>query len=126
MLLNILNFIHRKWLIGIVLLVLVGLLVPVGIAQSQTVSNPQQQSTGVLFEDVQIFNGTSAQLSAPSNVLVVGNKIQDISTTSISAPSDVTRINGNGKVLMPGLIDAHTHLFWENTPIVPALSQYFC
>jgi imidazolonepropionase-like amidohydrolase len=122
MLLNILNFIHRKWLIGIVLLVLVGLLVPVGIAQSQTVSNPQQQSTGVLFEDVQIFNGTSAQLSAPSNVLVVGNKIQDISTTSISAPSDVTRINGNGKVLMPGLIDAHTHLFWENTPIESLLS----
>jgi imidazolonepropionase-like amidohydrolase len=73
---------------------------------------------------VRIFDGTSPQISAASNVLVVGNKIQRISTEAIVPPSGsfVTRISGNGKVLMPGLIDAHTHLFWENIPIDVILS----
>lgn len=110
MLFSILNWIRREWLVGAVLLILVGWITQTGIAQGQTVSSPQNQPTGVLFENVQIFDGTSEQLSAPANVLVVGNKIQDVSTTSISAPSGVTRINGGGRVLMPGLIDNHTHL----------------
>lgn len=70
-------------------------------------------ATATLFENVRIFNGFSEQLSAPANVLVVGNKIQTISQKRIPAPSRVrlTRIKGNGRTLMPGLIDVHTHLF---------------
>jgi len=44
------------------------------------------QPTGVIFENVRIFNGTSDRLSAPSNVLVIGNVIKAISTTPIAAP----------------------------------------
>ncbi|MBW4697795.1 MAG: amidohydrolase family protein [Aphanocapsa lilacina HA4352-LM1] len=84
-------------------------------AQSQSSLDNQQKTTSVVFEKVRIFDGTSDQLSSPLNVLVVGNKIQKISTASISAPAGtvVTRINGEGRVLMPGLIDNHTHLFME-------------
>jgi imidazolonepropionase-like amidohydrolase len=118
MLFNAFNFIRRQWLVGIAVLLLVGLITQAGIAQGQTVSSPPNQPpTGVLFENVQIFNGTSEQLSAPSNVLVVGNKIQEISTASIAAPSGVTRINGGGRVLMPGLIDNHTHLVMATSRI---------
>lgn len=72
-----------------------------------------------LFEDVRVFNGTSAELSAPSNVLVEGSLIKTISTDPIdTAGSDVTVIDGGGRVLMPGLIDAHWHaMLIRNTPI---------
>ena len=70
------------------------------------------QPTGVIIENVRIFDGTSDRLSAPSNVLVIGNVIKAISTTPIAAPEGmtVTRIAGGGRTLMPGLIDNHVHI----------------
>ncbi|WP_040587807.1 amidohydrolase family protein, partial [Allomesorhizobium alhagi] len=62
----------------------------------------------VLFENVRIFDGKGAALSAPSNVLVQGNVIEQISTDPIEAEG-VQRIPGDGRTLMPGLIDAHWH-----------------
>ncbi|WP_192357492.1 metal-dependent hydrolase family protein [Mesorhizobium mediterraneum] len=62
----------------------------------------------VLFENVRIFDGKGAALSAPSNVLVQGNLIARISTSPIAAER-AQRIAGNGRTLMPGLIDAHWH-----------------
>ena len=62
----------------------------------------------VLFENVRIFDGKSAALSAPSNVLVKGNVIDRISTAPI-AVAGALRIAGNGRTLMPGLIDDHWH-----------------
>lgn len=71
------------------------------------------QVTGVIFENVRIFNGTSDQLSESSNVLVVGNAIKAISADPITDPPEmvVTRIQGGGRTLMPGLIDNHVHIF---------------
>src|SRR5215468_9250326 len=69
------------------------------------------QPTAVLFKDVRVFDGKSAGLSGPTNVLVRGNKIEKISTAPI--PVDPTSntgiINGGGRTLMPGLIDMHWH-----------------
>ena len=62
----------------------------------------------VLFENVRIFDGTAAALSAPANVLVRENIIAEISDTPIVAPGAL-RIDGGGRTLMPGLIDAHWH-----------------
>jgi imidazolonepropionase-like amidohydrolase len=62
----------------------------------------------VLFENVRIFDGKGAALSAPSNVLVRGNVIEQISTDPIEAEG-AERIAGDGRTLMPGLIDAHWH-----------------
>ena len=69
------------------------------------------QPTIVLFQNVRVFDGKSATLSVPSNVLVRGNKIERISTAPIptdrSAKTQI--IEGRGRTLMPGLIDAHWH-----------------
>ncbi|MCF6109949.1 metal-dependent hydrolase family protein [Mesorhizobium muleiense] len=62
----------------------------------------------VLFENVRIFDGKGAALSAPSSVLVQGKLIARISTSPIAAEG-AQRIAGNGRTLMPGLIDAHWH-----------------
>ena len=70
------------------------------------------QPTGVIIENVRIFNGTSDKLSAPSNVLVVGNIIKAISSAPIPAlpGTPIERIQGGGRTLMPGLIDNHVHI----------------
>ena len=88
-----------------------------GLALAQTgaapsASAPPPKPTAVLIENVSVFDGKSERLSAPSNVLVVGNKIQSISAAPISPPADatLTRINGAGRTLMPGLIDNHVHI----------------
>jgi len=82
-------------------------------ANVQAQAPQASQPASVIFENVRIFNGTSDQLSAPSNVLIMGNVITAISTTPITAPPEtsVTTIQGNGHTLMPGLIDNHVHIF---------------
>lgn len=68
--------------------------------------------TGVLFENVRVFDGTALRLSAPSNVLVVGTTISAISVAPIAVPPGLalTTIAGGGRTLMPGLIDNHVHI----------------
>ena len=64
-----------------------------------------------LFQSVRIFDGSSAALSAASDVLIRGNTIERISVTPITvdANANVQVIAANGRVLMPGLIDNHWH-----------------
>jgi len=79
------------------------------IAMSLAAGPPAQaqQSPAVLFQNVRIFDGKNSALSPPSNVLVRDNRIEKISAATITADAQV--INGGGRVLMPGLIDAHWH-----------------
>lgn len=83
------------------------LLVAIGMSFGFSATTQAQQDAAVLFRNVRIFDGKGAALTAPSNVLVKNGKIEKISTADITA--DATAINGGGRVLMPGLIDAHWH-----------------
>ena len=71
-----------------------------------------------LFQNVRIFDGRSSALSAPSNVLVKSGTIERISASPIAvdANANVRIIAAGGRVLMPGLIDAHWHAFMAATP----------
>jgi imidazolonepropionase-like amidohydrolase len=82
-------------------------------------------AAGVLFRDVRIFDGQDPKLSAPANVLVRGNKIARISASPIP-PEQLTntlQIDGAGRTLMPGLIDAHTHIMFATLPQVAVLTS---
>ena len=81
-------------------------------------------TAAVLFQNVRVFNGTE-KLSAPMNVLVVANTIAKISTGTVSAPegSLVTTIEGGGRTLMPGLIDAHVHMMFNSLPQIAVLTS---
>src|SRR5215468_3163073 len=72
--------------------------------------NPASEPV-TLFQNVRIFDGKSGTLSAPSHLLVRGNKIERVSSDTIQSPADanVTVIDGGGRTLMPGLIDVHWH-----------------
>jgi imidazolonepropionase-like amidohydrolase len=71
-----------------------------------------------LFQNVRIFDGKSETLSGRSDVLIRGNKIERISTEPITLDNDAkaTIIAADGRVLMPGLIDAHWHMLMAATP----------
>ena len=83
------------------------LLAAVGLMLGNASPAPAQQDSAVLFRNVRIFDGKNGTLSAASNVLIRDRKIEKISTTDIAAAGQV--IDGGGRVLMPGLIDAHWH-----------------
>lgn len=62
-----------------------------------------------LFKNVNVFDGTSDKLIMGQDVLVENNLISKIGM-KLKAPKEATIIDGGGKTLMPGLIDAHVHL----------------
>jgi len=69
------------------------------------------QTKQVLFENVRILDHRASALTAPMNVLISGNTIKKISESTIAVQDkDLVKINGEGKTLMPGLIDVHVHL----------------
>lgn len=78
----------------------------------------------VLFQDVRILDGKSGTLSAPSNVLIEGNKIKKIAAAPIPLQSGdrTSVIDGQGRALMPGLIDAHVHLMFAGITQAAALT----
>jgi imidazolonepropionase-like amidohydrolase len=79
--------------------------------QAQQAQTPQPDSAVTLFNNVRVFDGTGAALSEPTNVLVRGNLIEKISSAPIATDrmATTTIIDGGGRTLMPGLIDAHWH-----------------
>jgi imidazolonepropionase-like amidohydrolase len=89
---------------------------PTAAAQSGAPS--RVPDAAILFENVRIFDGRNAALSASSHVLVRGNAIERISAAPIDVRgnADVQVIAAGGRVLMPGLIDAHWHAFMAATP----------
>jgi len=110
---------------SLVLAALVVGLCQAGQAQDYDLTAPDTEwrevpvSGGVtLFQNVRIFDGKSPALSTPSNVLVKGNTIERISASPITVDTNtnVRVIAAEGRVLMPGLIDAHWHAFMAAIP----------
>lgn len=84
----------------------------------------QAQQPAVLFENVRIFDGSASGLSEPSHVLVRGNRIESISAepTVPAVDADHLVIEGAGRTLMPGLIDAHWHASMAAVPMSTLLT----
>lgn len=80
----------------------------------------QQSETSpvVFFRNVLVFDGKSTTLSARLDVLVRGDRIEKISTAAnpVEPGPGATIIDAGGRVLMPGLIEAHWHAFMTATP----------
>lgn len=61
----------------------------------------------------------------PSHILVRGNKIVRVSLSPIGVENRVGAmvIDGAGRTLMPGLIDAHAHMLMESIPLGAAMTS---
>lgn len=82
-----------------------------------------QQKT-ILINNVEIFNGKDDQ-TIKGNVLIEGNLITKVSTGPIptNRSANVQIIDGKGRFLMPGMIDAHYHAIFANLSQIALLTS---
>jgi imidazolonepropionase-like amidohydrolase len=87
------------------------------IASAQESTEPKR----ILFTNVNVFDGVNDSLEMNTSVLVEGNLIAAVGP-SINLPEGSEVIDGGGRTLMPGIIEAHGHLMlsvdatsWFNT-----------
>jgi imidazolonepropionase-like amidohydrolase len=68
-----------------------------------------------LISNVNVFDGKSETLLENMHVLVKDNLIETVSSEPLAViqTDNVTVIDGDGRTLTPGFIDAHTHLIWN-------------
>lgn len=65
----------------------------------------------VVLRSARLYDGKSNRLISPGVVIVQGNTIAAVGPTAV-VPADATVIDLGEATLLPGLIDAHTHLGW--------------
>lgn len=97
------------------------LAVAIGVSFAVVAQNQQT----IVFENVRVFDGTSKVLSSPTNVLVRNGKIEQISASEVVGIDELVRIQGEGKTLMPGLIDVHVHLTFGALTMREMMSPMF-
>jgi imidazolonepropionase-like amidohydrolase len=78
---------------------------------------PAPPSRPILFANFRLFDGKSSSLREGVRLLVEGNRIKAISTGNPAAPDGAQVIDCGGRVLMPGLIDAHWHSMFASLPL---------
>ncbi len=76
----------------------------------------------VLFQDVRLFDGINLTPRAGVSVLVQDGMIAEISTGQIAPPEGAVVIEGGGRTLMPGLIDAHWHTMLASLPVLTMMT----
>jgi len=77
-----------------------------------------------LFTNVSVFDGVNEKLIRNANVVVTGNKITAVSTESLAVAGGRV-IDGGGRTLIPGLIDAHWHTMFNFSPVSNTLGSSF-
>ena len=98
-----------------------GLVAVVSAAQT-----PAQSTVPVtLVKASHLLDPRTGNILAPAAVLIEGGKIKEVGSPSqvqAAAPAGVKIIDVGGATLLPGLIDAHTHLFVDIV-VLPEVEQ---
>jgi len=81
---------------------------------------PSGPTPPILFRNFLLFDGMSKALRGGLHLLVEGNRIKLIATGDPTAPEGARVVDCGGRIMMPGLIDAHWHTIFAALP-VPAL-----
>ena len=83
------------------------LLLALGCGGEAATRSPRSHTRPVAFVDVRLFDGHS--VTARTNVVIHNGVIEAIGPRA-SVPEGATIVKGDGRTLLPGLIDAHTHV----------------
>lgn len=70
----------------------------------------------LLFRDVTLFDGSERALQPHRDVLVRGERIVSVTPTGGAVPAGAAVIPTSGCTLLPGFIDAHTHVAGSGAP----------
>ena len=100
--------------IAIVIAAAVGLGTPAQ-AQSTARSSAQTAAQPIVLHAARLFEVDAGRIISPGEVLVEGGRIR-AAGTSVDHPAGAKVIDLGDRTLMPGLIDAHIHLFLHPAP----------
>jgi len=67
--------------------------------------------TKVVFRNARVFDGWSPDLSDGCDVVVEDGVIREVSEGPVALAGEAEVVECGGRVLMPGLIDAHVHVY---------------
>jgi imidazolonepropionase-like amidohydrolase len=93
---------------SLISLTLLALTTACGHAKLVASVHPTARPPGYLFANVNVFDGEQA-LGA-RDVLIRKDRIEAVAPAGTLTAQDVIRVDGTGKTLLPGLVDAHAHL----------------
>ena len=65
----------------------------------------------IAIQNAVVFDCTGSDPYGPATIVISGKRIQSVGPSSqVSLPRDADLIDAGGRTVMPGLIDAHTHV----------------
>ena len=65
----------------------------------------------ILIRNVMIIDGTGGPITGPHDILIRQGRIHRIDPTGTSATAGVQVIDAQGRVVIPGLMDLHAHIY---------------
>jgi imidazolonepropionase-like amidohydrolase len=81
------------------------------------VRRPDAPPAALWLASVAVLDVASGQRSQPMDVLVRGERIEAIERAgAVPPPVDAALIDGSGATLLPGLVDAHGHVYTDPSP----------
>ncbi len=79
--------------------------------------------SAILFTNAAVFDGDGPQLTRGAEVLVADGLIQAFSERPLARPAACEVIDLGGRTLMPGLIDAHVHIWATDLDILKLIRR---
>ena len=79
--------------------------------------------SAILFTNAALFDGLGSELSPGAQVLVADGTIQEVSDRALKPPADCEVLDLGGRTLMPGLIDAHVHIWATDLDILKLITR---
>jgi imidazolonepropionase-like amidohydrolase len=92
------------------------------VRKASAQAGPSDPIPPIAFTNFRLFDGKSKSLRLGLSLLSEGNRIKSIATGDPRPPDGAQMIDCGGRVLMPGLIDAHWHTIFAALPTTALLS----
>ena len=81
----------------------------------KNIEGDSMDNAGVFIRNVSLIDGVNEDSTDNVSIFVQGDKIQKIGN-GIPSPEGAETIEGEGKTVMPGLIDCHIHIVLDAAP----------
>jgi imidazolonepropionase-like amidohydrolase len=90
---------------------------PAGSYSSLGAAPAPRPANPVAFENLRLFDGKSKFLRDGFRVVVEGKTIASVEPAEKPLAGNLARVDCGGRVLMPGMIDAHYHVMMASLPL---------
>jgi imidazolonepropionase-like amidohydrolase len=101
-----------KWVLILLLLMLivVGLSIPYALSYGPEGQIPGIATKRLIIENIDLLDAMDNKLTKNKTIVIENGIIKQVLSTIPEIEKDEYRIDGTGKVLLPGLIDMHVHV----------------